>query len=492
MKPVRILIFTLASAAAVSARGNVVGNDTQNFNPITSGVDFITVQGTRTLAPGVLNLGYFVNGARDVLPDTLNAAGERLSSAGLLTGQDVNIGYGVTGTLDVGLNIATMLSQTTDRTEPGAQFSKTGLNEIRANAKYSLLARRPVGVALIGSVNFNQVRNNPFLGKDGGPTANLEVAVDAEIGNFVMALNAGYRARDSGGALEDSLYKPISDQVIGSVAVSRYLPGLDTKLIGEVFASRQVSSDGGLQAHDVASEALAGLKYDWSDRAAVNAGFGYKLSDGLFAPSGRLYVGLNYTFDLIPSAPPAASAPSPVVKMSETVYYKGYQPDDIEKLSRVSFDRLMEDREFVLLRAVPENPAGTDKPPFEVVRLDGLDFPFGSSEILPKHRALLDRLVKYINAPPLIYKIRVEGHTDSIGSEERNRLRSTGRARAVLDDLRAHGMDPRIGAESVGFGSARPIADNGNFQGRQLNRRVEVRLLRHLDVPADRVRTTEP
>jgi hypothetical protein len=52
-----------------SAKANVVGADTQNFNPITSGLDFVTVQSSATLSPWVFNFGYFLNYAVNSLPE---------------------------------------------------------------------------------------------------------------------------------------------------------------------------------------------------------------------------------------------------------------------------------------------------------------------------------------------------------------------------------------------------------------------------------------
>ena len=40
---------------------NVTGSDAQNFNPTTNGLDFVTVQSSSTLEPGVFNFGVFLN-----------------------------------------------------------------------------------------------------------------------------------------------------------------------------------------------------------------------------------------------------------------------------------------------------------------------------------------------------------------------------------------------------------------------------------------------
>ncbi|MEQ1531175.1 MAG: OmpA family protein [Methylococcales bacterium] len=71
------------------------------------------------------------------------------------------------------------------------------------------------------------------------------------------------------------------------------------------------------------------------------------------------------------------------------------------------------------------------------------------------------------------FKVSVEGHTDSRGSEDHNLGLSELRANAVHDAL----MNMSIGSERVatrGYGESFPIASNDNSGGRQLNRRVEI------------------
>lgn len=71
--------------------------------------------------------------------------------------------------------------------------------------------------------------------------------------------------------------------------------------------------------------------------------------------------------------------------------------------------------------------------------------------------------------------ILVAGHTDSTGSEEFNQTLSERRATAVRNILVTNGVAAtRI--TTVGFGESAPIADNGSDYGRQLNRRVALKI----------------
>lgn len=70
-------------------------------------------------------------------------------------------------------------------------------------------------------------------------------------------------------------------------------------------------------------------------------------------------------------------------------------------------------------------------------------------------------------------RVRVEGYTDSTGSESYNQDLSERRAMAVRDALTAEGI-ARSRIEVMGYGEAYPVASNDTSAGRQQNRRVEI------------------
>ena len=69
----------------------------------------------------------------------------------------------------------------------------------------------------------------------------------------------------------------------------------------------------------------------------------------------------------------------------------------------------------------------------------------------------------------------IDGHTDSTGSEQYNQQLSEARAVAVGQYLNQRGIDARR-LRIIGYGEARPIANNSTEIGRQQNRRVEIRI----------------
>ena len=74
-------------------------------------------------------------------------------------------------------------------------------------------------------------------------------------------------------------------------------------------------------------------------------------------------------------------------------------------------------------------------------------------------------------------KIRIEGHTDSKGSDKYNRKLSDKRAKSVRDFMIKQGIAPdRMIA--IGYGEEKPIADNSTEEGRDMNRRVEFNIIK--------------
>ena len=108
-----------------------------------------------------------------------------------------------------------------------------------------------------------------------------------------------------------------------------------------------------------------------------------------------------------------------------------------------------------------------------VLRLSGLSFDVGKSEIEDQHVPLLEKVKEVIEMFPDA-KVRVEGHTDASGEETRNVLLSEKRALAVMQYLRQSLLISADRISSVGYGSERPVASNQSDDGRAKNRRIDV------------------
>ena len=93
---------------------------------------------------------------------------------------------------------------------------------------------------------------------------------------------------------------------------------------------------------------------------------------------------------------------------------------------------------------------------------------------MPQRRAI--RLLAGLLAG-LPNHVRVEGHTDDRGGRASNWGLSTARAVRIVQVLESSGI-PRYRLSAAGFADQRPIVSNRTPEGRALNRRVDIVVLR--------------
>jgi len=107
-----------------------------------------------------------------------------------------------------------------------------------------------------------------------------------------------------------------------------------------------------------------------------------------------------------------------------------------------------------------------------VSEIGGVQFATGTADLNSAARETLARFSGIVASYPDL-QFRIEGHTDSTGSDATNETLSLRRAITVRDYLIGQGIRAsRIDAQ--GFGSRRPIDDNTTNEGRARNRRVEI------------------
>ena len=113
----------------------------------------------------------------------------------------------------------------------------------------------------------------------------------------------------------------------------------------------------------------------------------------------------------------------------------------------------------------------------QVVRLNNVFFDFDKADLRSESFVELDRVVKLLEENPAI-EIEMSAHTDSRGSDEYNFKLSDNRARSVMEYILSKGIAPnRI--TSQGYGETKPVVDNDTDENRQLNRRVEFKILKN-------------
>jgi len=102
----------------------------------------------------------------------------------------------------------------------------------------------------------------------------------------------------------------------------------------------------------------------------------------------------------------------------------------------------------------------------------GINFDTGKAAIKPDSETVLKELLGLLQKQPES-SFAVAGHTDNVGPDSVNVPLSQQRAEAVIGWLSAKGID-RWRMVPAGFGSKKPLADNGSEDGRAKNRRVDL------------------
>ena len=439
-----LIFFLTALLFCQNSQANVVGVDSQNFNPTSNGIDFVTVQSSETLSTGILNFGWFLNYAINTLPNYQNIQTQRRDNLrDKLLSSDLSLGVGLLRNWDMGLTIPQTLHQDWSQNSnvPGGYFSKLGVNEYRLNTKYRFFGDSNGGLATVFSVNWFTIENYPFTGVNPGPTFNFELAYDFTYEKVNIGTNLGYRKRNPGTAIPNSPVEPVGDQVIYSFGVSYHIANIDTKFISEVFGSIPMDSSRFISDRDLSSsEVLMGAKWSLTSHIDFHAGAGTELYHGSSSPDWRVYTGINYST-------------GPLFGKNE------YEGNSLLSLLKLRADQAPQKNEVFATRDVL--------------------FEFNSDRIKPQFLKTLELLAKHLLKEKGFKSLVIKGHTDSVGSLKYNDQLSVKRSLSVRRELTK--MLPEkehIKIRARGFGERKPIYSNENYQGRSMNRRVEFQIKR--------------
>lgn len=108
-------------------------------------------------------------------------------------------------------------------------------------------------------------------------------------------------------------------------------------------------------------------------------------------------------------------------------------------------------------------------------RLDNVHFDTDKATLRPDSYRQLTELLEYLQRHPDI-KVEIAGHTDNTGTDAHNLKLSQDRANTIRNYLLGKGIKPAQ-VNAKGYGSSVPVADNNTEEGRQQNRRTELRIL---------------
>lgn len=113
--------------------------------------------------------------------------------------------------------------------------------------------------------------------------------------------------------------------------------------------------------------------------------------------------------------------------------------------------------------------------PARTYTLRQVHFDVGKASLRPESMKELEELVRFLKHKPGV-RVEIGGHTDNVGQDKDNLVLSQQRAETIRNWVIRQGINATR-VQARGYGAAKPVADNGSEEGRQLNRRTEVRIL---------------
>ncbi|KAB2958589.1 MAG: OmpA family protein [Thermoanaerobaculia bacterium] len=123
-------------------------------------------------------------------------------------------------------------------------------------------------------------------------------------------------------------------------------------------------------------------------------------------------------------------------------------------------------------RAVAAGKLAEGKLLYETVLSDDkVKFGFDQANLSDDARAALDAFAAQLKTENKNVYVEIQGHTDNVGGESYNEKLGAQRAAAVKEYLAKQGI-PLFRMETISYGEAAPVADNGSREGRAQNRRV--------------------
>jgi peptidoglycan-associated lipoprotein len=139
--------------------------------------------------------------------------------------------------------------------------------------------------------------------------------------------------------------------------------------------------------------------------------------------------------------------------------------------------QLSQESQEALQRAQSAEKLAQGKLLYEVTLTDdAVKFAFNKAELTDKGREVLDNLINQLKAENKNVYIEIQGHTDSVGSEDYNLKLGQERADVVRRYLAENGI-PLHRISTISYGETRPVADNKTASNRAQNRRVVVQVL---------------
>ncbi len=410
------LFFVQRSARAAA------GFDSLSFKPANDHGYYLNVEQSQTLGRGGLAIGATGEFSDDSVV-IKNAAGVRIQD--LIQRQAsayIGAAFGIFDWLNVGAGVSGVPYQ--QYLDPVTLINDNGarMGDVNVNLKARLLDNKklPIGVALVPFVTIPTGNEQHLIG-NGKFTGGGLLVVDTKrmFDRVSLSLNAGGQVRQDVALTAGTT---IEDQFLYGAGVNVAV-AKTVQLIAEVDGWTTFNNFYDENNRNLEVNGALRLTPGEKQRFAITAGGGTGLHDGAGAPDWRVFTTVSYR-----------------------------NPREEEEL-----------------------PPPAEPLKEEVITTNKIHFAFNKSTIRPASYSIIENILAEIQGRPEVQSIRIEGHTDSVGSDEYNQKLSEERANAVRMFMVNKGYADAQGT-AVGMGEGSPISDNTTKAGRAQNRRVEFHL----------------
>jgi outer membrane protein OmpA-like peptidoglycan-associated protein len=377
-----------------------------------------------------------------------------------------------------------------------APVASAALGDLRLGAKVPVLdpedAPLGLGLAAFLDVRLPTGDEDAFTGE--GAMAVPSVVATRWFGDLRLDGQLGYAIRGRGQYAQLVVHDGLVFGLGGTYELPRVALVRRWSALGELTGAWPRGNDLSTDRYRAPLSARAGVRAVLSPLVAVDLGAGTGLGSAGYGREGwRVFLGVRFPGEL---GAPAGSPQSEPWKTGEDRDRDGVADGDdlcptvagapeLDGCPDKDDDAIPDREDKCPDRAGPATsdgcPPAEEEPLVEIEteRLslkDAIQFDTGKDTIRRQSFPVLDEIAGILSAHREIAKIRVEGHTDDVGSATYNKDLSERRAQSVVRYLVAKGVD-RGRLVAAGFGEERPIAPNKTALGRAKNRRVEFTIL---------------
>lgn len=413
-----VMLTGLCSISALPAFAATASFDAVNFRPASDQGSYINVEQSQTLGQWGSAVGVSGDFSTNsfFLKDPTGAKIQNVIQRQLSL--DLGAALGLTKWLDVGVNIGGVPFQ--EFVTPGTLTQANGarMGDMRVNMKVRIINNEdsPIGLAVVPFLTIPTGKGEFFTG-NGNVTGGGKFVLDTKrfADRVSFALNAGGQVRQDIGLPGGT---DIGDQFLYGAAANVQL-AKPLQLIAEINGRRPFKNFLDSNNTNLTIDGAVRLLPDVDQHIQLTAGGGAGLSRGTGAPDWHVFATVAY------------------------------------RMPR---------------KAAPDVPARE-----EVITTNKIHFGFNKSNIRPESYPVIESIVANIQHRPEVQHVRVEGHTDSVGSDLYNQKLSERRANAIRTFIIGKNY-PAAHIDAVGVGESAPIADNTTKAGRAQNRRVEFHL----------------